>query len=104
MASSTGRVRPRPSFARVRGLNPWPGVTIVASGRPPRDLAGAFDRGTAESGVLIEADGRLSSGTGAGLLEPVEVQSENRRTMDWEPYLRGARLRPERVWRDGLGS
>ena len=56
--------------ARVRGLNPWPGATTLVPG------------------------GRLAIGTGADLLEPVEVQPENRRPMAWEAYLRGARLAP----------
>ena len=48
--------------------------------------------GRGEPGVLAAAEGRLVVGTGAGLLEPLEVQPENRRAMDWDAYLRGARL------------
>jgi methionyl-tRNA formyltransferase len=78
--------------ARVRGLNPWPGATTLAPGgrlliRRARAIAG---RG--EPGVLTAVGGPLAVGTGAGLLEPLEVQSESRQAMDWVAYLRGARL------------
>jgi methionyl-tRNA formyltransferase len=80
--------------ARVRGLNPWPGaVTLGPSGRLLIWRARAIV-GTGEPGVLTAADGRLVVGTGAGLLWPIEVQPENRRAVDWEAYLRGARLGP----------
>ena len=80
--------------ARVRGLNPWPGaVTLAPGGRLLIWRARAIE-GRGEPGVLTAADGRLAVGTGAGLLEPLEVQPENRRTMDWDAYLRGARLVP----------
>jgi len=79
---------------RVRGLNPWPGaVTLAPGGRlliwRARAIAGRGD-----PGMLTAADGRLAIGTGAGLLEPIEVQSENRRAVDWDAYLRGARIGP----------
>jgi len=44
--------------------------------------------------VLTSAAGRLAIGTGSELLEPLEVQPENRRPMAWDAYLRGARLVP----------
>ena len=79
---------------RVRGLNPWPGaVTLVPGGRLLIWRARAI-AGRGEPGLLTPADGRLAVGTGAGLLEPIEVQPENRRAMDWDAYLRGARLGP----------
>jgi methionyl-tRNA formyltransferase len=78
--------------ARVRGLNPWPGaMTQAPAGRLLIWRARAVT-GRGEPGVLTATDGRLAIGTGAGLLEPLEVQPENRRAMDWESYLRGARL------------
>jgi len=80
--------------ARVRGVNPWPGaVTLTPAGRLLIWRARAIT-GQGEPGVLRSAGGRLAVGTGEGLLEPVEVQSENRRAMAWDAYLRGARLGP----------
>jgi methionyl-tRNA formyltransferase len=78
--------------AWIRGLNPWPGaVTAAPSGRlliwRARVLAGV-----AEPGTLVSAHPGLCVGTGEGLLLPLEVQPESRRAMDWETYLRGARL------------
>jgi methionyl-tRNA formyltransferase len=78
--------------ARVRGLNPWPGATTVAPGGRLLIWRARAIAGRGEPGVLTAAEGRLVVGTGAGLLEPLEVQPENRRAMDWDAYLRGARL------------
>jgi methionyl-tRNA formyltransferase len=80
--------------ARVRGLNPWPGATTLAPGGRLLIWRARAIAGRGEPGVLTLADGRLTVGTGAGLLQPLEVQPENRRPMDWDAYLRGARLGP----------
>src|SRR5262245_22879468 len=80
--------------ARVRGLNPWPGAVTVASGGRLGLWRARAMAGRGEPGALILTDGRLAVGTGAGLLEPLEVQPENRRPMSWDAYLRGARLGP----------
>jgi methionyl-tRNA formyltransferase len=80
--------------ARVRGLNPWPGAqTQSPTGRLLVWRARALE-GSGEPGVLTAVGPTLAVGAGAGLLEPVEVQPENRRAMAWETFLRGARLRP----------
>ncbi len=78
--------------ARVRGLNPWPGATTVTPGGRLLIWRARAIVGRGEPGVLTAVEGRLVVGTGAGLLEPLEVQPENRRAMDWDAYLRGARL------------
>jgi methionyl-tRNA formyltransferase len=80
--------------ARVRGLNPWPGAATLAPGGRLLIWRARAIVGRGEPGVLTAAEGRLVVGTGAGLLEPLEVQPENRRAMDWDAYLRGARLDP----------
>jgi methionyl-tRNA formyltransferase len=80
--------------ARVRGLNPWPGATAVTPAGRLLIWRARVIPGHGEPGVLTAAGGRLAIGTGAELLEPVEVQPENRRPMAWEAYLRGARLAP----------
>jgi methionyl-tRNA formyltransferase len=81
--------------ARVRGLNPWPGAATAGPGGRRLVLWRARAiAGRGEPGALALADGRLVVGTGAGLLEPLEVQPENRRPMSWNAYLRGARLGP----------
>ena len=78
--------------ARIRGLNPWPGATTQGSGGRLLIWRARVIAGLGEPGVLAMAGGRLAIGTGAGLLEPLEVQPENRRAMGWADYLRGARL------------
>jgi methionyl-tRNA formyltransferase len=78
--------------ARVRGLNPWPGATTLAPGGRLLVWRARAIAGLGEPGVLTAVGGLLAVGTGAGLLEPLEVQSESRQAMDWWAYLRGARL------------
>jgi methionyl-tRNA formyltransferase len=80
--------------ARIRGVNPWPGAVILTPGGRVLVWRAQAIAGRAEPGVLTRADGHVAVGTGAGLLVPLEVQPENRRTMPWDAYLRGARLDP----------
>jgi methionyl-tRNA formyltransferase len=80
--------------ARVRGLNPWPGAfTGTPVGRLLVWRARAVP-GVGDPGRVTAADDGLYIGTGAGLIQPIEVQPENRRVMPWETFLRGARLEP----------
>jgi methionyl-tRNA formyltransferase len=78
--------------ARVRGLNPWPGAMTRAPGGRLMIWRARALAGRGEPGLLMATDGRLAVGTGDGLLEPVEVQAENRRAVSWDAYLHGARL------------
>lgn len=80
--------------ARVRGLNPWPGAATAGPGGRLVLWRARAIAGRGEPGALALADGRLVVGTGVGLIEPLEVQPENRRPMSWNAYLRGARLGP----------
>ena len=80
--------------ARVRGVNPWPGAVALGLGGRVLIWRARAIGGRGEPGVLTAVNGRLAIGTGAGLLEPIEVQPENRRAMSWEAYLRGARVGP----------
>jgi methionyl-tRNA formyltransferase len=80
---------------RVRGCNPWPGAAIVTpAGRLLvwRATAVAAPGLTAPAGTLVSSDGGLAIATGDGLLLPLDVQPENRKTMRWADFLRGARL------------
>jgi methionyl-tRNA formyltransferase len=84
--------------ARVRGVNPWPGATVhTPAGRLLVWRARAV-AGRGAPGVLARAGATLAIGTGEGLLEPVEVQPENRRAMPWASFLNGARLGPGAVF------
>ena len=78
--------------ARIRGLNPWPGAMTSGPGGRLLVWRARAIVGQGLPGVLTAIDGQLAVGTGAGLLEPLEVQPESRRAMDWVAYLRGARL------------
>jgi methionyl-tRNA formyltransferase len=80
--------------ARVRGFNPWPGATTRAPGGRLVIWRARVVPGQAPPGALVVGPGGLAIGTGEGLLQPLEVQPENRRVMSWEAYLHGARLGP----------
>jgi len=83
---------------RVHGLNPWPGAAVAA----PRGRRLVLWRATVvdepatgHPGTLQTCGaGGLAVATGDGLLLPVEVQPDNRASMRWADYLRGARLGP----------
>jgi methionyl-tRNA formyltransferase len=93
----------------VRGCNPWPGATIrtplgsltvwradVAqrAEEKPGTLRKAPPARGETPGVLVEHERTLAIATGEDLLLPLEVQPENRRSIAWPDYLRGARLMP----------
>jgi methionyl-tRNA formyltransferase len=79
---------------RVRGCNPWPGAALVTpAGRLLVWRAITAARGTLVPVPLtLSPQGVLAIATGGGLLLPIEVQPENRKTMAWADFLRGARL------------
>jgi methionyl-tRNA formyltransferase len=95
--------RPAPELAnRVRGCNPWPGALTLTPAGPltiwrAAALAGAGHPGAAAPsgappGTLAPHEGGLAVTAGEGAVLPLTVQPENRRTMAWPEYLRGARL------------
>jgi methionyl-tRNA formyltransferase len=80
---------------RVRGCNPWPGAAVMTpAGRLLIWRASAVPHASdAAPGTLVTSGpGATCIATGHGLLLPVEVQPENRKSMPWEDFLRGARL------------
>jgi methionyl-tRNA formyltransferase len=86
----------------VRGCNPWPGATartplgglIVWRAEVARQDEESVATPRASPGTLVEHGRTLAIVTGQELLLPVEVQPENRRSIAWADYLRGARLTP----------
>jgi methionyl-tRNA formyltransferase len=79
---------------RIRGCNPWPGASTGTTGGPlriwrARPLAATA---TAPPGTLVASGDTLAIGAGDGLVLPVEVQPESRRSVTWTEFLRGARL------------
>lgn len=82
---------------RVRGCNPWPGAALTAATTRVLIWRAVVvpHPTTAAPGTLVRTGpGALAIATGEGLLLPVEVQPENRKTVPWEDFLRGARLGP----------
>jgi methionyl-tRNA formyltransferase len=80
--------------ARIRGTNPWPGAATLTPGGRLQIWRARVVPGQGTPGVLTPVDGELAVGTGTDLLVPLEVQPDNRRSMRWDDYLRGARLDP----------
>jgi methionyl-tRNA formyltransferase len=78
----------------VRGLNPWPGAATAGPGGRLVVWRARAMAGSAAPGMLVRAEGSLAIGTGEGLMMPVLVQADNRRTVSWGAYLSGARLTP----------
>jgi len=82
---------------RVRGCHPWPGAAVMTpTGRLLIWRAAAVPHpARAEPGTLVvSGPGAICIATGEGLLLPRQVQSENRKAVAWEDFLRGARLSP----------
>jgi methionyl-tRNA formyltransferase len=79
---------------RIRGCNPWPGASAGTPGGPlrvwrARPIESAH---SAEPGTLVESGDSLAVASGEGLVLPLEVQPESRRSVAWAEFLRGARL------------
>jgi len=84
----------RPIVNLVRGCNPWPGATTITSaGVLTLWRARAIPMEAAAPGTLVAHDHTLAIACADGLVLPVDVQPENRKTMRWSDWLRGARLR-----------
>lgn len=79
---------------RIRGCHPWPGASTTSAMGPLRIWrARALERAASASpGTLVIADDTLAVAAGHGLVLPVDVQPESRRTVGWPEFLRGARL------------
>jgi methionyl-tRNA formyltransferase len=78
----------------VRGCNPWPGATTTTpAGTLTLWRARATATASGPPGTLVTHDGTLAIACGDGRVVPVDVQPENRKTMRWVDWLRGARLR-----------
>lgn len=78
----------------ARGCNPWPGATTpTPAGALTIWRARAIAAPPRTPGILVTHAGTLAVSSGDGLVLPSDVQPENRKTMGWDDWLRGARLR-----------
>ncbi len=78
----------------VRGCNPWPGATTTTpAGTLTVWRARAVVATPGRPGTLVAHDETLAIAGADGLVLPEEVQPENRKTMPWNDWLHGARLR-----------
>ena len=81
---------------RIRGCNPWPGALTTTPVGPLRIWRARTleARDPVPPGSLVVAAETLAVATGDGLVLPIEVQPESRRTVAWPEFLRGARFAP----------
>ena len=82
---------------RVRGLQPWPLVSVRMEGQRYllHRTAVEGEATAAAPGTIVEASGdRLSVATGAGTLQILHVQPEGRRVLTSREFLAGYRIRP----------
>lgn len=82
----------------VRGLQPWPLVSIWIDGA--RHLlhrtAVSSEQSSADPGTIVDAgEGRLAFATGeGGVVDVLQIQPEGRRVMTAREFLAGRRIRP----------
>jgi len=83
---------------RIRGFQPWPGVTAVLAGTRLELMRAQVEAGacTGEPGCVLAADrsGILVACGEATLLRVTDVKPESRRAMPAAAYAAGARLQP----------
>jgi methionyl-tRNA formyltransferase len=93
-------------FRHVRAMQPWPTAYTFwhRSGHPPVRLllyrslsrpATEAEKNLAPGEIVVEGDAtRLAVGTGAGVVEVLELQPAGKRRMAAEVFLRGRRPKP----------
>ena len=82
---------------RVRGLQPWPLVSVRMDGQRYllHKTAVGGETAAAAPGTIVDAGGdRLIVATGAGTLQILHVQPEGRRILTSREFLAGYRIRP----------
>jgi methionyl-tRNA formyltransferase len=89
---------------RVRGVNPWPGASLMAPGGRLlvwRAAAVPHGAGAAPGTLVATGCGAVGIATADGALVPQLVQPESKKAMTWDDFLRGARLVPGARVEDG---
>ena len=74
----------------IRAYAPWPNAHTSWKGQNFKLLQGRVIAGKAAPGIVVEADGQISVGTGDGLLALHEVQPAGKRRMNVADFLNGA--------------
>jgi methionyl-tRNA formyltransferase len=86
---------------RVRGLQPWPLVSVRLDGHRYliHRTASHTDSAAAAPGTIVEAAGdRLVVATTKGMLQILQLQPEGRRVLSSREFLAGYRIRPGMIF------
>ena len=73
----------------VRAFTPWPGTHTSWKGAQLRILAGRQAAGSADAGQVIELEGSVAIGTGAGLYVPTVLQLAGKQRLDIADFVNG---------------
>lgn len=73
----------------ARAFTPWPGTFTFWKGRQLKIIAGFAGAGGAGAGRVVEQDGAIAVGTGAGLYFPTMMQLEGKRMLSSAAFLNG---------------
>lgn len=74
----------------IRGFDPWPSAYTFLNGRRLKVIAARPDEaGQGAVGAVVESDGRLTVGCGAGTLELLTVQPAGKPKMSAAAFLQG---------------
>ena len=75
----------------TRAFTPWPGTYTSWNGAQLRVLAGRCAAGQGEAGRVLEVDGGIAIGTGAGLFIPTALQLAGRKRLSAADFVNGHR-------------
>ena len=94
---------------QIRACIPWPSAYTYLNGKMFKIWKARTDEALkapdAKPGMVVYADRKkILIKTGAGCLEPVQVQLEGKKRMDAEDFLRGARIETGTVFGNGSGK
>ncbi|MCA9303818.1 MAG: methionyl-tRNA formyltransferase [Phycisphaerales bacterium] len=80
--------------AKINGLSPWPGVTVMHRGEPLKINRSQPAGGESKEhpGTIVDADAGLVVCGGGTLLQLLDVQPPGKRSMEWKAYANGRKI------------
>jgi len=82
--------------AKINGLSPWPGVTVMHRDEPLKINRSqpAEQESKEQPGTIIDASNGLVSCGGGTVLQLLDVQPPGKRSMEWKAYANGRKIQP----------